>query len=88
MKWGTPSACATMTATVRTSCRRLPLSWDRLSACAAEFLSVHPYFNAETSTEEGSPPTIELLSSDSISSRLRERHHPTPGPEIRREFTR
>ena len=40
-----------------------PAAWDRLSACAAEFLSVHPYFNAETSTEEGSPPTIELLSS-------------------------
>ena len=39
------------------------VTWDRLSACAAEFLSVHPYFNSETSTEEGSPPTIELLSS-------------------------
>ena len=39
------------------------VQWDRLSACAAEFLSVHPYFNAETSTEEGAPPTIELLSS-------------------------
>ena len=39
------------------------VAWDRLSACAAEFLSVHPYFNAETSTEERSPPTIELLSS-------------------------
>ena len=39
------------------------VQWDRLSACAAEFLSVHPYFNAETSTEEGSPPTIKLLSS-------------------------
>ncbi len=39
------------------------VAWDRLSACAAEFLSVHPYFNTETSTEGGSPPTIELLSS-------------------------
>ena len=38
-------------------------AWDRLSACAAEFLSVHPYFNAGTSAEEGSPPTIQLLSS-------------------------
>ena len=35
---------------------------NRLSACAAEFLSVHPYFNPEISFEEGSPPTIELIS--------------------------
>ena len=35
---------------------------DRLSACAAEFLSVHPYFNPEIPTKEGSPPTIELIS--------------------------
>ena len=35
---------------------------DRLSACAAEFLSVHPYFNPEIPLEEGSPPTIELIS--------------------------
>ena len=33
-----------------------------LSACAAEFLSVHPYFNPEIPLEEGSPPTIELIS--------------------------
>ena len=35
---------------------------DRLSACAAKFLSVHPYFNPEIPIEEGSPPTIELIS--------------------------
>ena len=36
---------------------------DRLSACHAEFLSVHPYFNPSTSTREGVPPTIKLISS-------------------------
>ena len=36
---------------------------DRLSACAAEFLSVHPYFNPNIPIEEGEPPTIELISS-------------------------
>ena len=35
---------------------------DRLSACAAEFLSVHPYFNPEIPTKEGPPPTIKLIS--------------------------
>ena len=35
---------------------------DRLSACAAEFLSVHPYFNPEIPTKEGPSPTIELIS--------------------------
>ena len=33
-----------------------------LSECAADFLSVHPYFNAGSSIAEGQPPTIELLS--------------------------
>ena len=36
--------------------------WNRLSACHAEFLSVHPYFNLNTPTEEGERPTIELIS--------------------------
>ena len=36
---------------------------DRLSACHAEFLAVHPYFNADVDAQEGLPPTIELLSS-------------------------
>ena len=36
--------------------------WDGLSACAAEYLAVHPYFNADSPIEEGSPPTIELVS--------------------------
>ena len=34
-----------------------------LSACHAEFLSVHPYFNPNISTREDDPPTIELISS-------------------------
>ena len=33
-----------------------------LSACTAEFLSVHPYFNSAIPIEESSPPTIELIS--------------------------
>ena len=35
---------------------------DRLSACNAEFLAIHPYFNPDTPTEEAQPPTIELIS--------------------------
>ncbi len=35
---------------------------DQLSSCHAEFLAVHPYFNLDIPIEEGSPPTIELLS--------------------------
>ena len=35
----------------------------RLSACHAEFLSVHPYFNLNISTEGAPPPIIELISS-------------------------
>ena len=34
----------------------------QLSACHAEFLSVHPYFNPDIPTEEAQPPTIELVS--------------------------
>ncbi len=37
--------------------------WDRISACTAEFLSVHPYFNSAIPIEESSPPTIKLVSS-------------------------
>ena len=33
-----------------------------LSACAAEFLAVHPYFNPDIPIEEGLPPDIKLLS--------------------------
>ena len=36
---------------------------NRLSACSAGFLSVHPYFNPDIPIEEGQPPTIELISS-------------------------
>ena len=35
---------------------------NRLSACHAEYLSVHPYFNPDTPIEEGELPTIELIS--------------------------
>ncbi|MYC71889.1 MAG: hypothetical protein F4X17_14385, partial [Gemmatimonadetes bacterium] len=41
-------------------------SWhDRLSACAAEFLAVHTYFNSNTSiaTSASVQPTIEVISS-------------------------
>ncbi len=34
---------------------------DRLSACSAEFLAVHPYFNPDTQTGTGSP-SIRLIS--------------------------
>ena len=50
----------------------------QLSACHAEFLSVHPYFNPDIPTEEAQPPTIELVSqtgypagSKSVSIQLR-----------------
>ena len=35
---------------------------ERLSACHAEYLSVHPYFNPDIPIEEGPPPSIELIS--------------------------
>ena len=35
---------------------------DRLSACSAEFLAVHPYFNSDSPVEGGQSPTIKLLS--------------------------
>ena len=35
---------------------------DRLSACSAEFLSVHPYFNPKIPIEDGPRPTVELIS--------------------------
>ena len=37
-------------------------TWDRISACAADFLSVHPYFNSDIPVEELSPPVIKLVS--------------------------
>ena len=36
--------------------------WSQLSACAAEFLSVHSYFNPDTPIEEQEPPTIKPIS--------------------------
>ena len=51
---------------------------NSLSACAAEFLAVHPYFNPDIPLEAGPPPTIELISpteypadSESVPIRLR-----------------
>ena len=35
-----------------------------LSSCAAEYLAVHTYFNADSPTIEGEPPTVELTSSN------------------------
>ncbi len=37
--------------------------WSQLSACHAEKLSVHPYFNPDIPIEDGQSPTIELISS-------------------------
>ena len=37
-------------------------SQSRLSACSAELLAVHPYFNSDIPIEEAPPPTIELIS--------------------------
>ena len=42
---------------------RADRSSAKLSACAAEFLSTHPYFNDDAPLENESPPTIELVSS-------------------------
>ena len=39
---------------------------QRLSACNAEFLAVHPYFNANIPIEEGSWPTLEKRTSSPI----------------------
>ena len=51
---------------------------DQLSACAAEFLAVHTYFNSDSPVERTSPPTIELISpteypagSESVSVQLK-----------------
>ena len=35
---------------------------SRLSACAARFLAMHPYFNPGIPTERVQPPTVELIS--------------------------
>ncbi|MCY4553547.1 MAG: T9SS type A sorting domain-containing protein [Candidatus Poribacteria bacterium] len=40
-----------------------PAGWNRLSACAADFLAVHPYFNHNIPIEETPLPIIELISS-------------------------
>ena len=37
---------------------------DRLSACNAEFLAVHTYFNRNSSTSESARPTSQLISTD------------------------
>ena len=51
---------------------------NRLSACAAEYLAVDPYFNPDIPLEEGPAPTIELISprtypagSESVTIRLK-----------------
>ncbi|MDE2887997.1 MAG: leucine-rich repeat domain-containing protein [Gemmatimonadota bacterium] len=43
---------------------RADRSSAELSACAAEFLATHPYFNSEVPIENESPPTVELVSSE------------------------
>ncbi len=51
---------------------------DRLSACHAEFLAVHPYFNTDMGDKDTPPPTVEFTSpqeypagADSVSIRLK-----------------
>ena len=41
---------------------------NRLSKCAADYLSIHPYFNNETSIELTSTPTVDLVSSRAYTS--------------------
>ena len=41
---------------------RAERSSAKLSACAAEFLSRHPYFNSDVPLENESPPAVELVS--------------------------
>ena len=60
---------------------RADRSSAKLSACAAEFLAVHPYFDPDVTLENESPPTIELISpteylagSESVPVRLRVRN--------------
>ena len=36
----------------------------QLSACAADFLSAHPYFDSDVPLENESPPTVELVASE------------------------
>ena len=54
------------------------LGEDQLSKCAAEFLTIHPYFNPDSPIHETLPPTVELISprtypagSESVSIRLK-----------------
>ncbi len=54
------------------------LPQSRLSACHAEFLAVHPYFNPDVEAQAAPPPTIELISpltypagSESVSVQLK-----------------
>ena len=57
----TPSAWDTTSATIRTSLSFGP-SRNTLSACSAEFLAAHPYFNPDVGVERGGGPAIRLLS--------------------------
>ena len=69
MNWDTPSDCPTTSSDGAYIMSyggpsRFPGAefGDRISACAAEFLSVHTYFNPAIPTAEGQPPIIELIS--------------------------
>ena len=58
---------------------------QRLSACNAEFLAVHTYFNPKSPIEDGSPPTIEEDTSSPIHISSGYNKHPCPnqGPGSR-----
>ena len=57
-----PLACGTISAVMRTLWRMVRDGY-LLSACHAEFLSVHPYFNLSIPDGDTPPPTVELISS-------------------------
>ena len=46
----------------------------RLSACAAEFLAVHPYFDPDIPDDEGDASDYRTPFTDTISCQLKERH--------------
>ena len=76
MNSDTPSACSTISAMIRTPCRTAKAV--DYPPVQPNFLAVHPYFDPDIPTEEGTPPTIKLISpteypagSKSVSVRLK-----------------
>ena len=59
------------------------LPWNQLSACHAEKLSVHPYFNPDTPIEEEQLPTIEFISSPQYPAGSKSVLYPTQSQRFR-----